>query len=58
MVKAPGKELAGTEVELLACHHPTRDEPDAYGVTNIAAELRAHALQVNRLLAKLGILKQ
>ena len=28
------------------------------GVTNIAAELRAHALQVDRLLAKLGILKK
>jgi predicted transposase YbfD/YdcC len=28
------------------------------GVTNIAAELRAHALQVNRLLAKLGILRK
>src|SRR5262249_37691025 len=30
MVKTPGEEMAGREVELLACHHPGRDEPDAY----------------------------
>jgi glucose-6-phosphate 1-dehydrogenase len=30
MVKTPGEELAGREVELLACHHPGKDEPEAY----------------------------
>ncbi len=30
MVKTPGEAMAGSEVELLACHHPDRDEPDAY----------------------------
>jgi glucose-6-phosphate 1-dehydrogenase len=30
MVKAPGETMAGTEVELLASHHPGKDEPDAY----------------------------
>jgi glucose-6-phosphate 1-dehydrogenase len=30
MVKVPGEEMAGREVELLAYHHPTRDEMDAY----------------------------
>jgi glucose-6-phosphate 1-dehydrogenase len=30
MVKVPGEELAGREVELLACHHPGKDEMDAY----------------------------
>ena len=30
MVKVPGEEMAGKEVELLAFHHPTKDEMDAY----------------------------
>jgi glucose-6-phosphate 1-dehydrogenase len=30
MVKTPSEEMAGTEVELLAFHHPGRDEMDAY----------------------------
>jgi glucose-6-phosphate 1-dehydrogenase len=30
MVKAPGEGMAGIEVELLASHHPGKDEPDAY----------------------------
>jgi glucose-6-phosphate 1-dehydrogenase len=30
MVKAPGEEMAGTETELLAFHHPSSDEMDAY----------------------------
>jgi glucose-6-phosphate 1-dehydrogenase len=30
MVKKPGEEMAGAEVELLASHHPGKDEPDAY----------------------------
>ena len=30
MVKTPGEEMAGREVELLAYHHPTKDEMDAY----------------------------
>jgi glucose-6-phosphate 1-dehydrogenase len=30
MVKTPGEGMAGTEVELLASHHPGKDEPDAY----------------------------
>src|SRR5262249_21509340 len=30
MVKVPGEEMAGREVDLLAYHHPTRDEMDAY----------------------------
>jgi glucose-6-phosphate 1-dehydrogenase len=30
MVKAPDEAMAGREVELLAYHHPTRDEMDAY----------------------------
>jgi glucose-6-phosphate 1-dehydrogenase len=30
MVKVPGDEMAGTEVELLAAHHPGKDEMDAY----------------------------
>ena len=30
MVKVPGEEMAGTEVELLAFHHPSKDEMDAY----------------------------
>jgi glucose-6-phosphate 1-dehydrogenase len=30
MVKAPGEEIVGTETELLAFHHPSRDEMDAY----------------------------
>src|SRR6266545_4402484 len=30
MVKAPGEQMAGTEVELLAFHHPSKDEMDAY----------------------------
>src|SRR5262249_59345039 len=30
MVKTPGADMAGTEVELLASHHPGKDEPDAY----------------------------
>jgi glucose-6-phosphate 1-dehydrogenase len=30
MVKVPRDEMAGKEVELLASHHPGRDEPDAY----------------------------
>jgi glucose-6-phosphate 1-dehydrogenase len=30
MVKSPGEEMAGKEVELLVCHHPGKDEPEAY----------------------------
>jgi glucose-6-phosphate 1-dehydrogenase len=30
MVKVPGEEMAGTETELLAFHHPGKDEMDAY----------------------------
>jgi len=30
MVKSPGEEMAGTEAELLAFHHPGKDEMDAY----------------------------
>jgi glucose-6-phosphate 1-dehydrogenase len=30
MVKVPGEEMAGAEIELLACHHPDKDEMDAY----------------------------
>jgi glucose-6-phosphate 1-dehydrogenase len=30
MVKGPGEEMAGREVELLAFHHPSKDEMDAY----------------------------
>jgi glucose-6-phosphate 1-dehydrogenase len=30
MVKVPGEEMAGREIELLAYHHPTGDEMDAY----------------------------
>jgi glucose-6-phosphate 1-dehydrogenase len=30
MVKSPGEEMAGKEVELLAFHHPGKDEMDAY----------------------------
>jgi glucose-6-phosphate 1-dehydrogenase len=30
MVKTPGEEMAGKEVELLASYHPGKDEPDAY----------------------------
>jgi glucose-6-phosphate 1-dehydrogenase len=30
MVKKPGEEMAGTEIELLASHHPGKDEPEAY----------------------------
>ena len=30
MVKDPGDEMAGRQVELLAYHHPTKDEMDAY----------------------------
>jgi glucose-6-phosphate 1-dehydrogenase len=30
MVKSPGEEMTGAEVELLACHHPDKNEPDAY----------------------------
>jgi glucose-6-phosphate 1-dehydrogenase len=30
MVKLPGEEMAGTEIELLAFHHPSMDEMDAY----------------------------
>jgi glucose-6-phosphate 1-dehydrogenase len=30
MVKLPGEEMAGTEVELLAFHHPGKEEMDAY----------------------------
>jgi glucose-6-phosphate 1-dehydrogenase len=30
MVMTPGEEMAGREVELLAVHHPTKDEMDAY----------------------------
>jgi glucose-6-phosphate 1-dehydrogenase len=30
MVKAPGEEMAGKEVELLALHHPSKDEMGAY----------------------------
>ena len=30
MVMAPGEVMAGKEVELLAFHHPTKDEMDAY----------------------------
>jgi glucose-6-phosphate 1-dehydrogenase len=30
MVKVPGEEMAGKEVELLAYYHPTKDEMDAY----------------------------
>jgi glucose-6-phosphate 1-dehydrogenase len=30
MVKTPGEVMAGTETELLASHHPGRDEPEAY----------------------------
>jgi glucose-6-phosphate 1-dehydrogenase len=30
MVKAPGEEMAGKAVELLAYHHPDKDEMDAY----------------------------
>jgi glucose-6-phosphate 1-dehydrogenase len=30
MVKDPGDEMAGTEVELLAAHHPGKEEMDAY----------------------------
>jgi glucose-6-phosphate 1-dehydrogenase len=30
MVKEPGEQMAGREIELLASHHPTKDEMDAY----------------------------
>jgi glucose-6-phosphate 1-dehydrogenase len=30
MVKSPGDEMHGTEIELLACHNPGKDEMDAY----------------------------
>jgi glucose-6-phosphate 1-dehydrogenase len=30
MVKTPGEGITGLEAELLACHHPGKDEPDAY----------------------------
>jgi glucose-6-phosphate 1-dehydrogenase len=30
MVMAPGEAIAGKEIELLAYHHPTKDEMDAY----------------------------
>jgi glucose-6-phosphate 1-dehydrogenase len=30
MVKVPGEEMVGKEIELLAYHHPTKDEMDAY----------------------------
>jgi glucose-6-phosphate 1-dehydrogenase len=30
MVKVPGEEMAGTKAELLAFHHPGKDEMDAY----------------------------
>ena len=30
MVMVPGEELAGREIELLAFHHTTKDEMDAY----------------------------
>jgi glucose-6-phosphate 1-dehydrogenase len=30
MVKSPGEEMAGRETELLAFHHPGKDEMDAY----------------------------
>ena len=30
MVKVPGEEMAGREVELLAFRHPTKDDMDAY----------------------------
>jgi glucose-6-phosphate 1-dehydrogenase len=30
MVKEPGEAMAGRETELLVCHHPGKDEPDAY----------------------------
>jgi glucose-6-phosphate 1-dehydrogenase len=30
MVKVPGDEMAGTETELLAVHHPGKDDMDAY----------------------------
>jgi glucose-6-phosphate 1-dehydrogenase len=30
MVKEPGEVMAGREIELLACHHPGKDELDAY----------------------------
>jgi glucose-6-phosphate 1-dehydrogenase len=30
MVMVPGEEMVGKEIELLAYHHPTRDEMDAY----------------------------
>jgi glucose-6-phosphate 1-dehydrogenase len=30
MVKSPGEEMAGNPTELLAFHHPTKDEMDAY----------------------------
>jgi glucose-6-phosphate 1-dehydrogenase len=30
MVMAPGEAMAGKEIELLAYHHPTKDEMDAY----------------------------
>ncbi len=30
MVKVPGEEMAGAEQELLTCHHPGKDEMDAY----------------------------
>jgi glucose-6-phosphate 1-dehydrogenase len=30
MVKKPGESMAGTETELLASHHPGKEEPEAY----------------------------
>jgi glucose-6-phosphate 1-dehydrogenase len=30
MAKKPGEEMAGNAIELLATHHPGKDEPDAY----------------------------
>jgi glucose-6-phosphate 1-dehydrogenase len=30
MVKVPSEEMAGREIELLTCHHPGKDEMDAY----------------------------
>jgi glucose-6-phosphate 1-dehydrogenase len=30
MVKVPGEEMAGTEIELLAFHQPGKEEMDAY----------------------------
>jgi glucose-6-phosphate 1-dehydrogenase len=30
MVKVPGEEMAGREIELMACQHPGKDEMDAY----------------------------